>query len=162
MADNVSGTGGPGSAAPVGKVFVIFGEVKAIAPDGTVRLLAPNNPVFADERVVTGGDGRISITFNDTEQTVLTLGRSTDVVINEDVYGQEPPDDFSDVAGEVADIQQALEEGDFDPTTEFEPTAAGPAAGGPGGVASARDGGASYPVFILTGEEVIPDSGAET
>ena len=163
MVDNASGTGGTGPTAIVGKVFVIFGEVKAVAPDGTTRVLAPNSPVFADDRIVTGSDGRISITFNDRDNTVLTLGRNSNVVINEEVYGQEPLDDFADVQGEVADIQQALEQGEFDPTTQFEPTAAGPAAaGGPGGVASARDGGASYPVFFLTGDEVIPDSGAET
>ena len=59
MVEHVSGSGSPGHTEPIGQVFVIFGEVKAIAPDGTIRMLAPNSPIFADERIVTGGDGRV-------------------------------------------------------------------------------------------------------
>ena len=57
---------------------------------------------------------------------MLTLGRNSDVVINEEVYDQEPSEDFAAATSEVEDIQKALEQGEFDPTTELEATAAGP------------------------------------
>ena len=73
-----------------------------------------------------------SINFNDTDHTVLTLGRNSDVVINEEVYDQEPSEDFAAATSEVEDIQKALEQGEFDPTTELEATAAGPSSAGAG------------------------------
>ena len=46
-----------------GKVAILYGMVKAVSPDGTVRLLKVNSPVFADDRIITGDDGSISIVF---------------------------------------------------------------------------------------------------
>ena len=39
---------------PIGKAFIVYGTVKAVAANGTERLLAPNSPIFAGERIVTG------------------------------------------------------------------------------------------------------------
>ena len=50
----------------VGKVVILYGTVKAISPDGTVRLLMPNSPVFANDRIVTESDGNVSIMFDGT------------------------------------------------------------------------------------------------
>ncbi|MFH1215972.1 MAG: retention module-containing protein, partial [Pseudomonadota bacterium] len=141
---------------PVGKVFIIYGKVKAVAADGTERVLGPNSPVYANERIVTESDGRVSIIFNDAAQTHLDIGRMSDVSIDEDVYTNEPPATLAEVTTDVKEIQAALETEEFDPTVELEP----PAAGEPG----VADGGGGHPVvkFDLTGEEVTPDSGAET
>jgi len=64
-----------------GKVAILYGTVKAISPDGTVRLLKVNSPVFADDRIITGDDGSISIVFDTFPPTQLDLGRVSDVVL---------------------------------------------------------------------------------
>jgi len=151
MADqqNTQGTGA--SHQVVGKVFVLYGTVKAIAPDGTVRVLSPNSPVFAYDRIVTESDGRVSIIMEGT-QMHLDLGRMSDVVLDEDVFGGATPETVSDAAAEVEQIQMAILEGEE--PIELEATAAG-------GPASAG-GGHPTVVFELTGEVVTPTSGAET
>ena len=159
MAEETVNSGNGTPDYPVGQVFVAMGEVRAIAPDGTVRLLEPNSPVFFNEKIITGGDGRVSVVFQDQAQTMLSLGRNSEFLIDEDVIEGAVDYDISDAISEVEDIQQALADDSFDPTVILPPPGAGPQAGNN----PANDGGgSSYPVFTLTGEEVIPDSGAET
>lgn len=43
MAKNAATGSGTGNQV-IGKVFIIYGTVKAVAPDGTVRILALNSP----------------------------------------------------------------------------------------------------------------------
>ena len=69
---------------PIGKAFIIYGTVKAVAANGTERLLAPNSPIFAGERIVTGPDGSVSVVFNDNAGH-LELGRMSDVLMDQDV-----------------------------------------------------------------------------
>lgn len=140
---------------PVGKVFIVYGTVKAVSSDGTTRALAPNSPIYAQDRILTESDGRVSIVFNDPVNPQLNLGRMSAIIIDEDVYNTEAAD-ISDVAGEVKEIQETLLSEDFDPTTELEAPAAGD-------VGSASDGG-GHPIvsFEATNEEVVPVSGAET
>ena len=101
MADETveSGTGSAGN--PVGQAFVAMGEVRAIAPDGSIRLLEPNSPIFFNEKIVTGGDGRVSILFPDGNAAMLTLGRNSEIVIDEDVVDSGGPDEISDAVSEV-------------------------------------------------------------
>ncbi len=150
---NNSGSGSPA----VGKVMVVNGTVQAQASDGSMRILEVGSPVFMGERIITGGDGMVSIVLEDGLGTRLDLGRMSEVLVDADLFPGEPGD-FSEAVAEVEQVQQALIAGDFDPTTDFEPTAAGPAAAGP----ADDGGGSSYVEFDLTGAAVTPTSGAET
>jgi len=156
MADSTQ-TSGVASGQPIGKVMVVTGTVKAVAPDGTERVLTPNSPVYANETIVTGSDGSVSLVFNDAGHTQLDLGRMSEVTLDHDVYSGEAPASTADVSAEVEQIQQALASGEFDPTTQLEAAAAGVVAG-----ATTDGGGHPTVVFELTAAEVLPDSGAET
>ncbi|MGB9081301.1 MAG: retention module-containing protein, partial [Desulfuromonadaceae bacterium] len=136
----------------VGKVVILYGTVKAISPDGTIRLLMPNSPIFANDRIVTESDGNVSVMFDGTPPTQMDLGRMSNVVVDEDVYAGGVSSVASDAAAEAEQIQKALMAGDQ--PIDLEATAAG----GDTGV------GGGHPVFVVdvTGAEVTPTSGAGT
>jgi len=140
----------------VGKVAILYGNVKAVASDGTERVLAVNSPIFAHDRIMTGSDGMVSIVIDDAAQTQIDIGRMSDVVIDEDIFAGISGAEATEAAAEVEQIQELLlAEGDtFDPTTELEAPAAG-------GVASAG-GGHPVPVFDRITHEGEVTSGAET
>ncbi|NLX17896.1 MAG: retention module-containing protein, partial [Desulfobulbus sp.] len=145
-----------GKAQPVGKAVIVYGTVKAVSADGLERVLTPNSVIYADDRIVTGSDGSISITFTGSPNAMM-LGRMSDVLIDEEVYGGTAADGSGDFSASVADIQQALEQDpDLDPGEVLPPPAAG------AGVAGAGGGGRQIVVFDATQMEVTPDSGAET
>jgi len=135
-----------------GKVAILYGTVKAISPDGTVRLLKVNSPVFADDRIITGDDGSVSIVFDTFPPTQLDLGRVSDVVIDEDVYGPVSPDVVAEASAEQKSIQEALLAGDQ--PIELDPTAAG----------VEQSAGGGHSVFVVSPDwiHVTPESGAET
>ena len=134
-----------------GKVAILYGTVKAISPDGTVRLLKVNSPVFADDRIITGDDGSVSIVF-DKFNSQLDLGRMSDVVIDQDVYAGISDQATADASAQQEAIQAALLAGDQ--PIVLDATAAG-------GELSA---GGGHPVYAVTPDwgEVTPASGAET
>jgi Ca2+-binding RTX toxin-like protein len=117
-----------------------------------VRILAPNSPIYANERIVTEADGIVSIQFDGPPVTQLDLGRMTEIVINEDVYGGVAPEVVTEAAADADKIQEALLAGDEE--IDLEATAAGGDAG--------AGGGHSTVIFDLDGNEVTPGSGAET
>ena len=135
----------------IGKVVILKGTVKAVAPDGTVRILAPNSVVYANERIVTESDGNVSIMLDGPPPTQIDLGRMSDVLMDQDVYGAVAPEVVQDAATDAEQIQQALLEGDQD--IELEATAAGVGSAG---------GGVTLVKFDTDGNEVTPGSGAET
>ncbi len=95
----------------IGKVIVVYGNVKAISQDGVERVLQPNSPIFLMDRVNTGADGAISIVFNDAENTQLDLGRMTDMVVDKSILAAEELD-LEDVTADIEAIQEALLSGD--------------------------------------------------
>jgi len=135
----------------VGKVLILYGTVKAVSPDGAVRLLAPNSPVYADDRIITGGDGSVSIQFAGPPVTQLDLGRMTEIVVDEDVYAGVTPEAVSESTADAEQVQQSIE---GDQEIDLEATAAGGSTGAGGG----------HPVvnFILDGNEGHITSGADT
>jgi VCBS repeat-containing protein len=134
----------------IGKVFILYGKVKAVASDGTERVLGPNSVIYANERIVTEADGSVSIMLDGPPPAQIDLGRMSDVLLNEDVYAAAPPEVVKDVAADAEKIQEALEgQGEI----ELDATAAGGAAG---------TGGQDVVRFNLDGSEVTPESGAET
>lgn len=144
---------------PIGKVFIVYGTVKAVSPAGVERILTPNSPIYAHERIVTGPDGSISVALTD-QQGHLDLGRMSDVLLDGDVYGAGGHEGTTDAVAQVEDIQAALQDENFDPTTDLPATAAGAGVSGAG--AGARGGGRQVVIFSADQMEVLPDSGAET
>ncbi len=147
-----------GGSQIIGQATIIYGNVQAISPEGVTRTLQPNDTIYLGDRIMTGGAGAVSIVFNDAGQSRLDLGRMTDMVIDQEVFGGAAPEDIAAAAAEVEQIQQALLEGEqFDPTTDLEATAAGPAAG-----VQEAGGGQATVRFERINQEVTPESGAET
>ncbi len=129
-----------------GKVFILYGTVKAVAPDGTERILHPGDIVYRDERIVTGPDGMISITLDQTGQPTLDLGRLREVTLNEiDDSKLTTTHSARNNDNEVVDENHAIE-------TDISSHMAD------------NDDGGSHPfvTFIDPNPEVIPDAGCET
>jgi len=136
-----------------GKVLLLYGTVKAVSKNGLERILHPGDIVMVGEEIITGPDGMVSIVMNDPDHTRLDLGRSSTVVLDADVLGTT---DIQDNIAEIQDIQQALQDNNFDPTQTLEAPAAGEGGAGAGG------GSHPYVVFPESDLEVLPDAGAET
>ncbi|MBA4385432.1 MAG: hypothetical protein C0410_11900, partial [Anaerolinea sp.] len=151
MAKNAEIGSGAGNQV-IGKVFILYGTVKAVAPDGTMRILAPNSPVFADETIITESDGSASIMLDGPPPTQLDLGRMTEIVLDEDVYAGVSSEVVAEATADAQKIQEALLQGD-QPIILDETAAGGPLGAG---------GGHPIVNFALDGKEVTPDSGAET
>lgn len=141
----------------VGRVKIVNGIVQAQAPGDAIRDLVQDSQIYANDRIMTGEEGSISILFLDPGQTQLDIGRMSDMTISEDVFQVGFPTDLEEATADVEQIQEALLAGEFDPTTDLEATAAGPAAGG-----GERGGGRTLVRFDAEGREVTPESGAET
>jgi hypothetical protein len=116
----------------IGKVSILYGTVRAISSDGTTRVLALNSPVYADDRIITESDGSVSIVLDDPAQTQLDIGRMSDIILDEDVYGGAAPEDVAEAAAEIEEIQEALLAGDDMGDVEMEATAAGVSSAGGG------------------------------
>ncbi|MDX2425856.1 MAG: retention module-containing protein [Cycloclasticus sp.] len=132
--------------ANLGVVKSISGIVKAIAENGTERILSVGDNVAENERIITG-DGEAVITLpNGAEKN---LGNNSSVALNEDAQ--------QDALDEVAAIQAALANNpDFDPS-DLPATAAGNAAAGGAG----NEGHSIVSVDYLN-PEMEPISGFET
>lgn len=150
----------PATSPAIGKALLVYGTVKAVSPNGTERLLSPNSPIYANERIVTGPDGSVSIHFAKGSDH-LDLGRMSDVTVDDDVFGGAGQGSGGDTVAQVEDIQAALQSGAIDPTTDLPAPAAGGGVAGAGG-AGVRGGGRQVVVIDADQLEVLPDSGAET
>ncbi|MEA1988816.1 MAG: retention module-containing protein, partial [Pseudomonadota bacterium] len=136
----------------VGEVSKLEGIVRAINPvTGEVRVLEAGSPVFAGEIIQTSGKGGIVIDM--ANGTLLTLGRDTQMRLDDDVSGKaNTVDSGTEGAVDIAALQQAVLEGNFD---ALEATAAGDAFV----IGSASDGG----VFVeRIGLEGAVTSGFDT
>ncbi len=60
----------------IGSVSFVEGQVVAVAPDGTERMLALGDQVMADEIIRTGPDGSIEITMMNGEPLALASGQT--------------------------------------------------------------------------------------
>jgi len=123
MASATEKTTGPGSQ-PVGSVVIINENTKAISPDGTERLLAADSPIFAQDRIITEGDGRISIVIDDAVQTQIDLEGGNDIIIDEDIFGGVSSELVAHASAGVEQVQEAFFIQDIDLTAEPEAPAA--------------------------------------
>ncbi|TKU65998.1 retention module-containing protein, partial [Citrobacter sp. wls711] len=140
-------------SAIVGTIKTIIGQVFAIAPDGSRRVLVEGDHILAGEQVKTGAAGAVSISL--TNGKTLALGRDTHWDSSSLSPDTHPDADHTDIAA----IQQAIEDGQ-DPTQILEATAAGPQpAGQPG---SSGGGSHTHVILDLTGEILDPTAGYPT
>jgi len=116
-----------------GKVASVTGMVQAKNPlTGEVRILKEGDEVLLGDIIVTSMDGNVTITLENGD--LLTLGRDTQMAMDEDVVGAPGMiDPVTEGAVDVAALQQAVLEGNFE---GLEETAAGGDAG-PTGSANA-------------------------
>ncbi|WP_166674282.1 retention module-containing protein, partial [Pseudomonas sp. JV551A1] len=135
----------------------IVGQVIAISPEGTQRVLVEGDRVFAGEQIQTGPGGAVSLELADGR--ILDLGRDTQ-------WSADAPDSVADLSAATAqaapsvdELQQAIAAG-ADPTTALEATAAGPTGAGanPGGIG----GGHSFVMLDAVGGSVAPTIGFPT
>ncbi|MFO8088248.1 MAG: hypothetical protein R6U13_00275 [Desulfatiglandaceae bacterium] len=107
MADTASGQAAGGNEA-VGTVSVLYGNVKAVSADGMVKVLSVNAPIFSFDRVVTEDDGRVSIVLDGDPPEHLDIGRSSDILIDEDVFGEATPADIAAASASANDVREIL------------------------------------------------------
>jgi len=145
-----------------GIIKSVTSGVKAIAVDGTERLLQVGDTVLLNEEIITGDVGSVSIWLSDG--TKLDLAQNTNTLLNDNVFKQGSGETLlnpvqSSAEDEVAAIQQALaDDQTFDPT-KLEATAAG---GTPSGTAGPSGGGHSIVGVDYLNPVQTPESGFET
>jgi len=146
-----------------GIIKSMSGVVKAIAVDGTERLLHIGDTVVFNETIITDGAGAVSIWLSDG--TKLGLAENTTTVLDTEFFKQavaepSPSAEFSSAEDEVAAIQQALANDDsFDPTTLKAPAAGGVPANAQEGE---QTGGHSIVDVNYLNPEITPESGFNT
>jgi hypothetical protein len=88
----------PGAAAAIaavssskvlGTITSLMGEVKATAPDGTVRILQVGDKVFTDEVITTSAQGTVNIALE--SGCSLECGNDTSLALNESMLGTAVP-----------------------------------------------------------------------
>jgi len=132
----------------------IVGQVFALSPEGTRRLLIEGDRLFAGDQVMTGQEGMISLELSDGR--TLDLGRDSQWTAVDDA---QPAVAAANTELSVSELQQAISLG-LDPTAELEATAAG--GGGAGGGGGAAGGGHSFVLLDATAEQIDPTVGYPT
>ena len=119
-------------ATITGVVKALTGTVKAIAADGTERVLHVGDKVLAGERIITADASTIEIQFDNG--AVIDLGRNMDIALTQDLLhdaapamAEQTPEQAAAAQVSAEEIQKAILEGKD--VTQLEATAAGPAAG---------------------------------
>ena len=112
-------TTGSGSQA-VGRVVIIYDNAKAISPDGMERLLSVNSPIYANDRVVTENDGKVSIVIDDATQTQIDLDGRSEILIDEDIFGGVSSEEIAEASAEMGQVQDAFFVEGIDLTVESE------------------------------------------
>ena len=134
-----------------GIIKTLIGQVFAISPDGSSRLLIEGDKIFAGEQIETGANGAVTIGLPDG--TTLDLGRGSH-------WGNGAP--LTEAAEpSVAAMQQAIADG-LDPTQNLEATAAGPQAVDNASEDAGPGGAHTHVILDLTGEVVDPAAGYPT
>ncbi|WP_420173009.1 retention module-containing protein, partial [Leclercia adecarboxylata] len=139
-----------------GIVKAVIGQVFAVSPDGSKRLLTEGDRILDGEQVQTGPTGAISLSLADGKQ--VDLGRDS----HWDSSGHVATDATAAQQQDIAAIQQAIADGQ-DPTQTLEAPAAGPQPGNSGGEPGGSGGGShTHVVLDLTAEVVDPNAGYPT
>ena len=128
-------TEGSSGGRVIGTITGVTGEVKATAPDGSVRVLGIGDRVFANETVVSSAAGPVNIAL--TGGGTLECAPGAELLLNPALLAVGRP------TGLTA-LQEAILAG-ADPSQVADPTAAGaPAAGG-----SEEGAGGSHVIVVI-------------
>ena len=142
--------------ANIGTVKSVTGVVKAIAANGSERILSAGDSIAENETIITG-DGLIVAELANGKE--MDLGRNSSLVIDQDILGQDdeqPAQDPQSAEDEVAALQQALADNpNLDPSA-LPATAAG------AGAAGAENNGHSFISVDYLNPKMDPFSGFET
>ncbi len=87
VATNAASAFAQGAAAlplRIGTAAAVHGLVKAAAPSEIGRIVESGKPLFLNDHVTTGGQGRLQILLAD--ETVFTIGPNADMVLDKFVY----------------------------------------------------------------------------
>ena len=89
----------PSALTSIGIAAAVRGDVQASAP-GTAagRVIGSGKPVYLNDHVTTGADGRLQILLLD--ETVFTIGPNSDMVLDEFVY--DPKTNAGKVSAQIA------------------------------------------------------------
>jgi hypothetical protein len=68
-------------------VIAVRGEASAVDDSGNRRILTTKSPLFENDQLLTGKEGRIQIMF--TDNTIISLGRQASLKISEYVYNKD-------------------------------------------------------------------------
>lgn len=104
----------------IARVAIIYDNAKAISADGTERFLVVDSPVFAYDRIITEGDGRISIVIDDDNHTQIDLGGMSNVIIDEDIFGGAGSEEIAAASAQVEEVHEAVLIHDINLTTKSE------------------------------------------
>lgn len=74
---------------PAGRVIRSLGVVEAVAPDGTIRRLRRQDPVFEGDTLRTGARGRAQVRF--TDRGLMSLRPETELAIDDYEYDARAP-----------------------------------------------------------------------
>lgn len=74
---------------PAGRVIRTLGVVEAVAPDGTVRRLRRQDPIFEGDTLRTGARGRAQVRF--TDRGLMSLRPDTELAIDDYEYDARAP-----------------------------------------------------------------------
>ncbi|MGH1461417.1 MAG: retention module-containing protein [Neptuniibacter sp.] len=139
----------------VGTVSLLIGKVVAVKADGSERILALGDQVFADEMVRVSPDGAIEIAMDAGDPVRLEGGQSW--LASSETHQTADDFDLSEAVADVDSIQAAILAG-VDPTEVSEATAAGGDAGAGG---DGNEGSSTVNVDRTAGE-VDPTAGFDT
>jgi len=104
----------------VGSVVVLYDDAKAISVNGMERHLSVGSPIYANDRIVTEGDGRISIVIDDADQTQMDLNGMSEIIIDEDIFGGVSSEEIAEATAEVDQVQEVFFLDNIDLTVESE------------------------------------------
>lgn len=134
----IAGGQDAGMNEAVGTVRVLYGSAKAVSAEGMVRVLAVNAPVFAYDRIVTDDDGSVAIALDHDPAAYVEIDRASDVLIDEDVFGDATPVDIAAATADVDDLRLLLlDAGEDMASTDSSADAAGDGAAGDAALAAA-------------------------
>lgn len=103
------------------------GIVKAIATNGTERLLRVGDRIYMNEQIATSDAGAVAIEFADG--STMNLGRNVQFILDEEILRADVdtlPEDTVAAENDVRATEAGLiQDENFDPTVNLEPPAAG-------------------------------------
>ncbi|WP_437883338.1 retention module-containing protein [Pseudomonas sp. LRF_L74] len=132
----------------------VIGQVVAVSPEGSRRVLVEGDRIYQGDQVETGAAGMITLQLSDGR--LVDLGRDTHW--NTAAVAQPEGTEQAAQAPSTAELQKAIAAG-LDPTQAFEaPAAGGDATGGTGAAGGSR----SFVMLDATAERVDPQIGYAT